>query len=250
MTPAAVAPPEIAGEDTRSPAGNKTAAPTKLRFIFNVAIFIAAFLLFFVELLLGKLILPMFGGTPAVWTSCLLVFQVLLLMGYTLAHGMASRLAIGKQGRIVIGLLGFSVVLLSLLSQIWPTPITPGLAWKTGGIEDPALAIIRFLGAAIGFPFLLLSTTSPLLQHWWNKIFVGSSPYRLYALSNVGSLAALLSYPFFFEVQFDVGVQAVMWSITFGLFAALCAVCAITIWRLKPGAVAAPEPAISSGDGP
>ena len=226
MTPAAVAPPEIAGEDTTSPAGNKTVAPTKLRFIFNVAIFIAAFLLFFVELLLGKLILPMFGGTPAVWTSCLLVFQVLLLMGYTLAHGMASRLAIGKQGRIVIGLLGFSVVLLSLLSQIWPTPITPGLAWKTGGIEDPALAIIRFLGAAIGFPFLLLSTTSPLLQHWWNKIFVGSSPYRLYALSNAGSLVGLLAYPFLLEPTLRLRTQAWVWTFGYLVFATCFGICA------------------------
>src|SRR5258708_32416710 len=150
---------------------------------FALAIFLSAFLLFQVQLLLGKLILPMFGGTPAVWTSCLLVFQVLLLMGYTLAHGMASRLAIGNQGRIVLGLLGFSVILLSLLSQIWPTPITPGFAWRIGSIENPSLAIIQFLVAAIGFPFLLLSTTSPLLQHWWNRIFEGSSPYRLYALS-------------------------------------------------------------------
>src|SRR6266404_3020229 len=103
-----VPPPEFPEGNASSEAVPLSGAPGQLRFIFAVAIFSGAFLLFFVELLLGKLILPMFGGTPAVWTTCLLVFQVLLLIGYALAHVMASRIASGMQGRIIIGVLGFS----------------------------------------------------------------------------------------------------------------------------------------------
>src|SRR4029077_25713 len=146
MTPIAVDIPEISSRDRILPAGREISAPVRLRFVFGVAIFIGAFLLFFVQLLLGKLILPMFGGAPAVWTSCLLVFQVLLLVGYALAHGMASRIAIGRQGKIILGLLGFSLALLVWLSQVWSTPITPGFEWRAGAIGHPSLTIIQFLG--------------------------------------------------------------------------------------------------------
>jgi hypothetical protein len=243
MTPPAVELPEISHQDTRIEAGQRISAPLKLRLVFGVAIFIAAFLLFFVELLLGKLILPMFGGTPAVWTTCLLVFQVLLLIGYALAHVMASRIASGMQGKIIIGVLGFSLVLLTLLSQLWATPITPGFAWRTGAIENPSLAITRFLGAAIGFPFLLLSITSPLLQHWWNRIFNGSSPYRLYALSNAGSLIGLLAYPFLFEPMFHLNAQAWVWTLGYVVYAICFGICAWSIIRARAtsGLVVGPE---------
>src|ERR1700756_5367947 len=118
MTPIAVETPEIS-RDTTLGAVQKISAPVPLRSVFGIAIFIGAFLLFFVQLLLGKLILPLFGGAPAVWTSCLLVFQVLLLLGYALAHGIASRVAIRSQGKIILGLLGLSLALLGLLSRVW-----------------------------------------------------------------------------------------------------------------------------------
>ena len=225
MTPIAVETPEISSRDTNLRAVQKIGVPVRLRFVFGVAIFTGAFLLFFVQLLLGKLILPMFGGAPAVWTSCLLVFQVLLLIGYALAHGMASRVAIGNQGKILLALLGFSLALLGLLSHVWPTPITPGLEWRAGVAGNPSLAIIRFLGAAIGFPFLLLSATSPLLQHWWNRIFGGASPYRLYAVSNAGSLIGLLSYPFLIEPALRLSAQAWVWTSGYLLYAICFGIC-------------------------
>ena len=232
MTPIAVETPEISSRDTSLRAVQKIGVPVRLRFVFGVAIFIAAFLLFFVQLLLGKLILPMFGGAPAVWTSCLLVFQVLLLIGYALAHGMASRVPIASQGKITLALLGFSLALLGLLSQVWSTPITPGLEWRSGVvIGHPSLAIIRFLGAAIGFPFLLLSTTSPLLQHWWNGILGGASPYRLYALSNAGSLIGLLSYPFLIEPTLRLRSQAWVWTCGYLVYAICFGICAL--WTAK-----------------
>ena len=232
MTPIAVETPEVSYQEASLCTYQNSGAPVQLRFIFGVAIFIGAFLLFFVQLLLGKLILPMFGGAPAVWTSCLLTFQVLLLVGYALAHAMASHLATWRQGRIMLALLGLSLVLLGLLSQVWPTPITPGPEGRTGVIGNPSLAIIRFLGAAIGFPFLLLSTTSPLLQHWWNKIFGGASPYRLYALSNAGSLIGLLSYPFLLEPTLRLSAQAWAWTCGYLVYAICFGICAW--WTRKP----------------
>jgi spermidine synthase len=225
MTPIAVETPEISSGDTSSRAVQKIGVPVRLAFFFWVAIFTGAFLLFFAQLLLGKLILPMFGGAPAVWTSCLLVFQVLLLIGYALAHGIASRLTIGSQGKIIPALLGFSLALLGLLSHVWSTPITPGFEWRTGVIGNPSLTIIRFLVAAIGFPFLLLSTTSPLLQHWWNKIFGGASPYRLYAVSNAGSLIGLLSYPFLIEPALRLSAQAWVWTCGYLAYAICFGIC-------------------------
>jgi len=221
-----VPPPEFPEGNASSEAVPLSGAPGQLRFIFAVAIFSGAFLLFFVELLLGKLILPRFGGTPAVWTTCLLVFQVLLLAGYAVAHWMASRLALRSQALIVLGLLGFSLILLAVLTRFWPTPITPGFSWAAGAADSPSLTIIRFLGAAIGFPFLLLSVTSPLLQSWWSKIHDGFSPYRFYALSNAGSLIGLLSYPFVFEPALRLSQQAWLWTAGYAAYASFFAAAA------------------------
>jgi len=206
----------------------------RLRLIFGVTIFSAAFLLFFVELLLGKLILPRFGGTPAVWTSCLLVFQVLLLAGYATAHGLASRVSTASQGKIMLAALAGSLLMLAILCKVWPTPITPGFSFSAGNVQHPSLAIIEFLAAAIGVPFLLLSTTSPLLQIWWNKLFSGESPYRLYALSNAGSLIGLLSYPFLMEPALRLSTQAWVWTASYTACAICFGFCAWQIARWKP----------------
>src|SRR5262245_2329512 len=167
--------PAVSRPNASGHAGLNTSST--LRLIFGLTIFSAAFLLFFVELLLGKLILPRFGGTPAVWTACLLVFQVLLLAGYAAAHGLASHVLTANQGKIMLWMLGGSLLLLAVLAKVWPTPITPGISFSAGDVQHPSVAIIEFLAAAIAVPFLLLSTTSPLLQIWWNKIFSGESPY-------------------------------------------------------------------------
>ena len=150
---------------------------------FGVAIFLGTFLLFFVQLLLGKLILPIFGGAPAVWTSCIMFFQMLLLAGYALAHLLASRVRTSKQAAVVFSVLALSLVLLAVMTRFWPTPITPGESWRFASVSSPSLAIVRYLLGAIGLPFLILSTTSPLLQYWFSKVSPGASPYRLYALS-------------------------------------------------------------------
>ena len=135
--------------------------------VYGAAIFLGAFLLFQVELILGKLILPWFGGTPAVWTACLLVFQLLLLAGYSYARLFAFKLSARSQGSAHLLALGGSLLLLVFLAFVWPTPITPGENWRPNGADNPTWFIVRFLLAGIGFPFLILATTGPLLQHWF-----------------------------------------------------------------------------------
>src|SRR6266849_3448641 len=129
------------------------------RLPFALAIFLSAFLLFQVQLLLGKQILPLFGGAPAVWTACLLVFQLLLLAGYAYAHGIATSLSLRRQSIVHFSVLLLSVIALVFLSRIWPTPISPGATWRPLADADPTWTIVKFLLAAVGLPFFLLSST-------------------------------------------------------------------------------------------
>ena len=178
----------------------------------------SAFLLFQVQLLLGKEILPLFGGAPAVWTVCVLVFQILFLAGYGYSHGIVTWLPLRRQVRVHGALLGVSAVFLAVLGYFWRTPIGPGASWHPLPGASPTWTIAKFLICAIGLPFFLLSTTSPLMQHWFAKAAPKSSPYRLYALSNVGSLLGLLSYPFLIEPHMRLGAQGWTWSAGYGLF--------------------------------
>jgi hypothetical protein len=187
--------------------------------LFAFTIFLSAFLLFQVQLLLGKQILPQFGGAPAVWTACLLTFQLLLLVGYAYSHGVVLKLT--SRGQVVaqVALLGVSVGVLAWHLSGWKTPITLGDAWQASSALDPTWSIIGFLLVAIGLPFFALSTTGPLIQHWFSRVAPGASPYRLYALSNAGSLLGLLSYPFFVEPHLHLKAQAWIWVGSYLLFA-------------------------------
>lgn len=189
---------------------------------FALTIFLSAFLLFQVQPLIGKYILPWFGGSPGVWTTCMLMFQMLLLGGYAYAHFATSRWKPRTQGFVHLALL-----LVSLASL----PIVPDDSWKPDGDESPAWHILLLLGGTIGVPYFLLSTTGPLLQSWFAKTFPGRSPFRLYALSNVGSLLALLSYPFIVEPTLKLGTQAGVWSIGYLGFVLLCGWNAVRLVR-------------------
>jgi len=192
---------------------------------FALSIFTGAFLLFQVQPLIGKYILPWFGGSPGVWTTCLLFFQMLLLGGYAYAHFSTKYLK--PRGQIVL-----HVAL--LLGSLALLPITPSETWKPLLAGDPSLRILCLLSVTIGLPYFVLSSTGPLMQRWFSLTHPGVSPYRLYALSNVGSLLALLSYPVFFEVKFTRSEQAALWSIGLGLFAVLCGWSAIGLLRQDP----------------
>jgi hypothetical protein len=184
--------------------------------LHGLVIFLNAFLLFQVEPLLGKIILPWFGGAAAVWSVCLLFFQTALLLGYLYAHVLTRRLAPRAQARLHIVLL--------VLSLAW-LPIAPSIVWKPTSAADPSLRILLSLSASVGLPFLLLSATSPLLQAWQARSGA-ASPYRLYALSNAGSMLALLSYPVLIEPRLSTLHQSTLWSIGYGLAAVLCALVA------------------------
>jgi len=198
--------------------------------LYGMAMLVGAFLLFQVQLIIGKYALPWFGGGPAVWTACMLVFQVLLLTGYGYAHLLSTRLDLQAQARVHLLLLGLSVALLAGLVFVWPSPVTPGAGWKPAGGSQPIWQIVRLLLVSIGGPFFLLATTSPLLQQWFART-QGRSPYRLYALSNIGSLLGLLTYPFLLEPNLSLHRQAWLWSACYALYVAICAACALLAWR-------------------
>jgi len=195
-------------------------------FAFSLTIFWGACLLFLVQPLIARFILPWFGGGPAVWTTCMLFFQVLLLGGYAYAHFSISRLTPRRQVITHLCLLALAVALL---------PITPGDQWKPTDGSHAAGHILLLLLACLGLPYLVLSATGPLLQAWFSKANPGVSPYRLYALSNVGSLLALLAYPFVLEPQLARQTQANGWSIGLALYAGLAGWCGYKVWH-SPGA--------------
>ena len=194
--------------------------------LYAVTIFLSAFLLFEVQPMIGKIILPWFGGSASVWSTCLLFFQASLLAGYLYAHCSTRYLKPRQQALLHMSLLALSVALL---------PILPSPNWKPAAAGDPSGRILLLLTATIGLPYLLLATTSPLLQAWYLAAKPGAVPYRLFALSNLGSLLALLSFPLLVEPLLTTHTQAYGWSGIYVLFVALCGVLA---WNTRDLAVA------------
>jgi hypothetical protein len=185
---------------------------------FALATFVSAFLLFQVQLLLGKEVLPLFGGASAVWTVCVFVFQLLFLAGYGYSHGLVTRLPLRKQIIVHGSLLGVSAIVIAVLASLRSAPIGSAINWQPSPGADPTWAISEFLLSAIGLPFFLLSATSPLLQHWFAQAGPKRLPYRLYALSNAGSLLGLLSYPCLVEPHIPLSAQRWTWVAGYGLF--------------------------------
>ena len=183
-------------------------------------VFLSAFLLFLVQPLLAKQILPWFGGAAIVWTLCMVFFQLVLLLGYAYAHWLARQPG-RRQAIVHIALLAASLVFL---------PVAADATWKPLGGQSPVARILLLLFATVGLPYFLLSSTSPLVQSWFARAFPGSSPYRLFALSNFASMLALLGYPFLFEPWFASPDQSFWWSLGYGLFVVACAALA---WRCR-----------------
>lgn len=198
------------------------------RTLFAVVIFLGAFLLFSVQLLLGKYILPWFGGTAGVWASCLFFFQTTLLVGYAYAHGTVTRFQPEVQTRLHAALILASLALMGFTAYVWPSPITPGSSWKPHSGETAIWLILRLLLVSVGAGVTLLATTGPLMQHWFTRAYPGESPYRFYALSNAGSLLGLLSYPAFIERWFRLNTQAWLWCAAYLIYAAAAIALAAT----------------------
>jgi len=198
--------------------------------LYAITIFLSAFLLFQVQPLMGKYVLPWFGGAPPVWTACMLFFEAMLLAGYAYAHAVRTWISSRGQVAVHLAVLAAAVVLL---------PIAPSAEWKLEGTGNPTWRILGALGTSIGLPYFALAATAPLLQAWAAAARPGKSPYRLYAVSNAGSLLALATYPFLVEPLLRLRTQADTWSALFVAFAFLCGVCAVAVWRLRPAALAA-----------
>ena len=185
--------------------------------IYVTTVFIGAWLLFQIQPLISRLILPWFGGSTSVWTTCMLFFQILLVGGYAYAHLIVRKLAPKQQAALQVAVVAAAVAIL---------PVIPDAAWKPQAIDDPAWRIFLLLTATVGLPYFVLATTGPLLQAWFSRRFPGVSPYPLYALSNLGSLLGLLSYPFVVEPRLALTSQSWAWSGGFLLYALGCSCCA------------------------
>jgi hypothetical protein len=209
--------------------------------LYAATIFLSAFLLFQVQPLIGRYLLPWFGGTPSVWTTCLLFFQAVLFAGYLYAHGL-SKLAPGRQRRLHAAFLLAAGALLALSAVVFGTPLAPPGLLRPDGSGVPALRVLGLLAATVGLPYLLLSSTGPLLQAWAARLPEPERVWRLFALSNLGSLLALLAYPFAVEPALSLRAQAWSWSILFLLFAAAAAISAVRQARSGAGPESLPPP--------
>jgi hypothetical protein len=207
--------------------------------LYASTIFLSAFLLFQVEPIMGRLVLPWFGGSAAVWTVTVLFFQLVLVLGYLYAHLLVRYVPPRRQMLVHVPL---------LLATLLVLPILPDPSWKPTGNHDPTLAILGLLVVTVGPPFFALSTTGPLLQAWYAR--GEGRPYRFYALSNGASLLGLLSYPLLVEPRLRTHVQADAWSAAYGVFVALAIVVAVRASTSAPAYDAAASERAAAGPRP
>jgi Ca2+/Na+ antiporter len=193
--------------------------------VFKYSIFLSAFLLFQVQPMIARYILPWYGGSASVWSTCLLFFQAGLLLGYGYSHALTKYFEIKKQVTIHIVLLVISLITL---------PITPGEWLKPQTSDHPVLGIISLLTITVGFPYVMVSTTGPLIQYWFSISYPKKSPYGLYALSNLGSLLGLISYPLIIEPYLHLKTQTMMWSVGYLVYVLICSYTAYTIRKTHP----------------
>ncbi|MEO8134327.1 MAG: fused MFS/spermidine synthase [Betaproteobacteria bacterium] len=184
--------------------------------LYPLTVFLSAFLLFLLQPVIAKQILPWFGGSAGVWTTCLFFFQFVLLCGYAYAHWSIRTLRPKPQAILHI---------LLLLTSLASLPILAQTSWKPEGSENPSLRILGLLLATVGLPYFMLTTTGPLMQAWYARIT--ESPYRLFALSNFASLLGLLCYPFLLEPLITTKQQAWYWSAGHVAFVILCTMTAL-----------------------
>lgn len=195
--------------------------------LYGLTLFVSALLLFLVQPMTGKMILPLYGGTPAVWNTCMVFFQALLLAGYFYAHVLSTRISTRRQITIHTVLLFLPFIILPINAASGPVP--PPEA-------SPVFWLLQRLLLRVGIPFLVVSTTSPLLQKWFVKTGhrAGKDPYFLYSMSNCGSMLALLGYPLLMEPAFGVMAQSRLWALGYGVLVIMIIACGATVWRARP----------------
>ncbi len=190
----------------------------RFRFLYGGTIFVSSLLLFLVQPIMAKAILPWFGGSAGVWTSAMLFFQVVLLLGYWWAHWTTAHLAPRTQAGLHVGMLAGSLLLL---------PVGPSAAFRLVDAREPIFRIVAVLATSVGLPYLLLCANGPLIQMWYARRAKAAFPYRLFAISNVGSLAALMAYPFAIEPWLSVRHQLAAWSVGYAAVALLAGAAAL-----------------------
>jgi MFS family permease len=208
--------------------------------LFAVTLFVSALLLFMVQPMIGRMILPLLGGSPAAWNTCMVFFQFVLLLGYLYADWLSHRYGPRRQVAIHLAVLGTAIVVFALAAAFGErhTPIAILKSLVASDSDYPIIGVLGLLGIAIGIPFFAVSTTAPLLQHWFSKTDhpAARDPYFLYAASNVGSLLSLLAYPLITEPSLTINQQAWAWAIGFALFLGLVLACG------KSGLARCPKP--------
>jgi spermidine synthase len=206
---------------------------------YGFTIFISAFLLFQIQPMIAKMILPWFGGAASVWITCMLFFQLVLLFGYIYAHWVINFLRPG--GQIIVHCLFLSLSLLLL-------PVYPDQGLKIMQGVDPIVHLLIVLSASVGLPYFLLSTTSPLLQGWYARAYRQALPYRLFALSNLSSLLGLLAYPVLIEPFMTLSQQTSVWSWSYAAFVFACVTTALFGWQQRNASAHKAGVAISDRD--
>jgi spermidine synthase len=203
--------------------------------LYGLTIFLSATLLFLVQPMFAKMVLPLLGGAPAVWNTAMVFYQAALLAGYAYAHAAIARLGIRRQAALHL-----VVLLLPLL--VLPIRVPGG--WTPPSHDNPIPWLLALMAVAVGLPFLVVSTSAPLLQRWFSGLGHGASadPYFLYAASNLGSMLSLLAYPVLVEPYLELGTQSRLWAGGYLLLVVLVAACAAGVRRVPAGA-APPVPA-------
>jgi hypothetical protein len=194
--------------------------------LFATTIFVSAALLFAIQPIFAKMVLPLLGGTPAVWNTCMVFFQATLLAGYAYAHLATRALGVHRQAAIHLALLPIPLLLL---------PVAVPATWRTPSHDHPAIWLLALLLIALSLPFFVVSTTAPLVQSWFTRTHhpLAHDPYFLYAASNTGSLAALLSYPTLVEPNLRLADQSRLWSLGYAVLVLLLVGCVAVVWRSR-----------------
>ena len=214
--------------------------------LFGVTIFVSSALLFSIQPMIAKMLLPLLGGTPAVWNTCMLFFQAMLLCGYAYAL-LVSRWPLKHQLVAQLAILCLAFISLPIgLSSSWMNSVPPS--------DNPSLWLLMCLAASVGLPFFIVSSNSPLLQKWFSRTSTESArdPYFLYSASNAGSLLALLAYPALMEPLFTLRAQGRLWTVVYAVLVLLIALHAVRLWRSRATEpvsieeeIAAPRPSLN-----
>lgn len=208
--------------------GRSRATETAVLVLYSVTLFLGAFLLFGIQPMFTKMVLPMLGGSPAVWNTAMVFFQGSLLLGYSYAHGISRWLPIRSQ--IIV----HTAILLATVSAL---PIAVAAGWTPPLDQTPIPWLLGLFSVSVGVPFFAVAATAPLLQRWFSRTDhpLAATPYFLYASSNFGSILALVSYPILVEPLLSTGSQAAIWSIGYALLVACILLCGLLLWRVRRG---------------